>query len=89
MSNQKGEIDSSRVPVEGAAGFGLLVMAAVVIYVLAPLRTLAVPALLGAAVIGMTLLAWRHRETRRFAIGGLVIAVIALVAVIVTQFVRS
>jgi len=89
MSDRKGEIDSSRIPVEGAAGFGLLAMAAIVIYVLAPLRTLAVPALLGAAVIGMTLLAWRHRETRRFAIGGILLAVIALVAIIVTQFVRS
>ena len=89
MADNKGEIDSSRIPVEGAAGFGLLAMAAVVIYVLAPLRTVAVPALLGAAVIGLTLLAWRHRETRTAAIGGIVIAVIALVAVIVTEFVRS
>ena len=89
MADNKGEIDSSRIPVEGAAGFGLLAMAAVVIYVLAPLRTVAVPALLGAAVIGLTLLAWRHRETRTAAIGGIVIAVIALVAVIVTEFVQS
>lgn len=86
---RKGDIDISRIPVDGAAGFGLAAMAAVVVYVLAPLRTLAVPAILGAALIGFTLLAWRHRETRPAAIGGIILAVLALVAVIVTQIVRS
>lgn len=89
MVDHKGEIDSSRVPVEGAAGLGLLVIAAVVIYALAPLRSLYVPMMLGGAIVAFVLMAWRHRETRPAAIGGIVLALIALAAVVVTQVLRS
>jgi hypothetical protein len=78
MTPFKGDIDSSRVPVEGAAGLGLLVIAAVVIYALAPLRSLFVSMVLGGALIAFVLIAWRHRETRPMAIGGIVLAVMAL-----------
>jgi hypothetical protein len=85
-NHPKGEIDSSRVPVEGAAGFGLLVMAAVVMYALAPLRALFVPLLLGAGIMGLVLLAWRHRETRPAAIAGIVIAALAVVTLVALRF---
>ncbi len=88
-NNRNGQIDSSRIPVDGPAGLGMVVMAAVVVYALAPLRTGLGAALLGGLVIGLSLLAIRHRETRRFAIGGIVLAVIALVAVVVTQLIHS
>jgi hypothetical protein len=82
----KSEFNISQVPVEGAAGFGLLVMAAVVIYALAPLRALFAPLLLGAAIVGLVLMAWRHRETRPAAIGGLVIAGIAVAVLVAIRF---
>jgi len=85
----KGEIDTSRVPVDGVAGLGLAVMAAVIVYAVAPLRALVAPVSLGALVIGLTLLAWRHRETRAVALGGLVLAAIALVAVVAALVVHA
>jgi hypothetical protein len=84
----KGDIDSSRIPVEGAAGLGMIVMAAVVVYALAPLRTGTVAALLGGLVIGFSLLAIRHRETRKAAAIGIALAAIALVVVVVGMLTR-
>jgi ABC-type Fe3+-siderophore transport system permease subunit len=89
LNNRDGQIDSSRIPVEGAAGLGLVVMAAIVIYALAPLRTGGVAALLGGLVVGLSLLAIRHKETRPYAIGGMVLAAIALAAVIVTWVIQG
>lgn len=81
MTNNNGEIDSSRVPVEGVAGLGLAAMATIVAYALPSLRALIVPVLLGAAIVGLTLLAWRHRERRAAAMGGLILLVVALTAI--------
>lgn len=83
MTVSTGEIRVNRAPGKGPAGFGLAVMSAVAVYAIAPFRGLAVPVLLGAAVIGLTLFAWRHRETRAAALGGLVLAAAALLVVAV------
>jgi hypothetical protein len=85
---RKGDIDSSHIPVDGPAGLGLVVMAGVVIYALAPLRMAGLATLFGAVVVGLSLLAVRHRDTRPAAIGGLVIAVVTLVLVAVAVLVR-
>jgi hypothetical protein len=88
MAPFKGEIDSSRIPVEGAAGWGLVVVAGVVVYALAPLRSALPMTLLGGAIVGLALLAVRHRETRPAAIGGIALAAIALLAVVIVSFLR-
>ena len=82
MATFKGDIDSSRIPVEGAAGLGLVAVAGVVVYALAPLRSAWLMTVLGGAVVGLALLAVRHHETRPAAIGGIVLAAIALLVVI-------
>jgi len=88
MAPFKGEIDSSRIPVEGAAGLGLVAVAGVIVYALAPLRSAWLTTILGGAVVGLALLAVRHRETRPAAIGGIVLAAIALVVVLLVPFLR-
>jgi hypothetical protein len=88
MATFKGDIDSSRIPVEGAAGLGLVVVAGVVVYALAPLRSAWLMTVLGGAVVGLALLAVRHRETRPAAIGGIVLAAIALLVVVLGPFLR-
>jgi hypothetical protein len=88
MAPFKGEIDSNRIPVEGAGGLGLVAAAGIVVYALAPLRSAGLATILGGAVVGLALLAMRHRETRPAAIGGMVLAAIALLAVVIVQFVR-
>jgi hypothetical protein len=82
MASFKGDIDSNRIPVEGAAGLGLVVAAGVVVYALAPLRSAWLTTVLGGAVVGLALLAVRHREIRPAAIGGMVLAAIALLVVL-------
>ena len=82
MAQFKGDIDSSRIPVEGAAGLGLVAVAGIVVYALAPLRSAWLATVFGGAVVGLALLAMRHRETRTAAIGGMALAAIALVAVL-------
>jgi hypothetical protein len=84
----KGDIDSSHIPVDGAAGLGLVVMAGIVVYAVSPLRMAGLATALGGLAIGAALLGIRHRETRPAAIGGLVIAVVALLALGVATFVR-
>jgi hypothetical protein len=88
MATFKGDIDSSRIPVEGAAGLGLVAAAGVVVYALAPLRSAWLTTVLGGAVVGLALLAARHRETRPAAIGGMVLAAIALLVVVLGPFLR-
>ena len=88
MALFKGDIDSSRIPVEGAAGWGLVVAAAVVVYALAPLRSALPMTLLGGAVVGLALLAVRHRETRPAAIVGIALATLSLLAVVIVTFLR-
>jgi hypothetical protein len=88
MAQFKGDIDSSRIPVEGPAGLGLVVVAGIAVYALAPLRSTGLTAILGGAVVGLVLLAMRHRETRPAAIGGIALAALALLAVVLVAFLR-
>jgi hypothetical protein len=44
--------------------------------------------MLGGALVAFARMAWRHRETRPAAIGGIVLAAMALAAVIATQIMR-
>ncbi|HUL73797.1 MAG TPA: hypothetical protein VLT86_11885 [Vicinamibacterales bacterium] len=70
----KGDIDSSHIPVDGVGGFGLLAVAAFVVYVVPPLRALGIPTVLGGATFGLALVAVRNRKTRGWAIPGAVAA---------------
>jgi hypothetical protein len=88
MAQFKGDIDSSRIPVEGAAGLGLVAAAAFVVYALAPLRSAWLATVLGGAVVGLVLLAMRHRETRPAAIGGIALGALALLGFVLVQFAR-
>jgi hypothetical protein len=88
MAQFKGDIDSSRIPVEGAAGLGLVVAAGVLVYALAPLRSAWLMTIVGGAVVGLVLLAMRHRETRPAAHGGIVLAALGLLAVGLVSFLR-
>ena len=89
MAQFKGDIDSSRIPVEGAAGLGLVAVAGVVVYAIAPLRSAWLATVLGGAVVGLALLALRHRETRAAALCGMVLAAIALLGVMLGEIGRS
>jgi hypothetical protein len=68
QESNRGDINISRIPVEGVGGLGLLAMAGIVTYFVEPLRWLGVATLAGGTVIGLVLLATRHRELRRLAI---------------------
>jgi hypothetical protein len=82
MATFKGDIDSSRIPVEGAAGLGLVAVAGVVVYALAPLRSAWLATVFGGAAVGLALLAVRHPETRTPALCGMALAAVALVVVL-------
>jgi len=66
--SDRGDINISRIPVEGVGGLGLLAMAGIVAYSIGPLRWLGIATVVGGTLIGLVLLATRHRETRRVAI---------------------
>ncbi len=79
----KGDIDSSRIPVDGVGGFGLLAMAAILVYFVPPLRAVGIPTVLGGVVAGLTLIAIRNRRVRTPAvIGALLAAAMFVVAVL-------
>jgi Flp pilus assembly protein TadB len=67
QESNRGDINISRVPVEGVGGLGLLAMAGIVTYFVEPLRWLGVATLVGGTIVGLVLLATRHRELRRLA----------------------
>jgi uncharacterized membrane protein YozB (DUF420 family) len=82
----KGDIDTSRIPVDGVGGFGLLAMAAITVYVVPPLRAIGVPTLLGGIVIGLTLVAVRNRRVRHRAVVGAVLAAVAFALAVLVAF---
>ncbi len=77
-----GEINISRIPVNGIGGLGLIAIAGIVAYFLPPIRTAGVPALLGGVVIGVSLVAMRNRQTRPWAITGAVAAAVAFIVLV-------
>jgi len=78
---RSGDIDISRIPVSGWGGLGLVAMAVVVSFGQPQLRWIGVVSLLGGAAIGLTLIAARNRRARHgAAIGGIVVALAAVVA---------
>jgi hypothetical protein len=82
----KGDIDSSRIPVDGVGGFGLLAMAAITVYVVPPLRAVGLPTLFGGLVVGLTLVAVRNRSVRGRAITGAVLAAVAFALAVLVAF---
>ena len=75
----KGDINISRIAVDGVGGLGLLAMAAIVIYLVPPLRAGGVPTVLGGVVGGLTLIAIRNPRMRTVAVVGALLAASALV----------
>jgi hypothetical protein len=78
----KGDIDSSKIPVDGVGGLGLLAMAAITMYVVPPLRAVGVPTVLGGVIVGLTLVAIRNRRVRTWAIVGALLATVAFVVAV-------
>jgi hypothetical protein len=73
-SNRSGEINVSKVPVEGIGGLGMVAAALFVAIAVPSLRWLSITALVGGAAIGLFLIGARNRRARRSAeIGGLVL----------------
>lgn len=70
-----GDINISKIPVDGIGGLGLVAGAVVIAIALPALRWLAIAALIGGAALGLFLIGSRNRRARRRAeIGGLVLA---------------
>ena len=70
-----GEINVSKIPVEGFGGLGLVIAAAGIAFATPALRWLAIVALIGGAGIGLFLIGARNRRARRGAeIGGVILA---------------
>jgi len=85
----KGDIDSSRIPVDGVGGFGLLAMAAITVYLVPPLRVIGLPTLLGGVVVGLILVAVRNRRVRGRAVAGAVLAAVAFALAVLVAFAQD
>ena len=84
----RGEIDISRIPVNGVGGLGLIAIAGITVYFLPPLRAVGVPTVLGGVVVGLTLVAIRNRRVRPLAAVGAVLAAAAFVAAVLAMLGR-
>lgn len=82
--NRSGDINISKIPVDGIGGLGLVAGAAVVAIAFPALRWLAIAGLVGGAAIGLFLIGSRNRRARRGAeIGGsILLAALAIAAFI-------
>ena len=78
----QGDIDSSRIPVSGVGGFGLLAAAAITVYFVPPLRAVGIPTVLGGIVVGLTLVAIRNHRVRTMAVIGALVAAAAFVVAV-------
>lgn len=75
-SNRSGEINVSKVPVEGIGGLGLVTAALFVAIAVPTLRWLSIAALIGGTAIGLFLISARNRRARRSAeIGGVMLLI--------------
>jgi hypothetical protein len=79
----KGDINISRIPVDGVGGVGLLAAAAIAVYFVPALRSVGIPTLLGGVIVGMILLAVRNPRARPWAIMAATLPAVALVGVII------
>ena len=76
-----GDINISRIPVDGIGGLGLVVMAGIVAFFMPALRWAAILALVGGTAIGLLLIGARNRRARRgAAIGGAILGLAVVVA---------
>ena len=80
QSNRTGEINVSKIPVEGIGGLGLVAGALFVAMVVPSLRWLAITALVGGTGLGLFLIGSRNRQARRSAEIGGAILVLAIAA---------
>jgi hypothetical protein len=76
--NRSGEINISKIPVEGIGGLGLVTAALFVAIAVPALRWLSVAALIGGTAIGLFLIGARNRRARRSAKMGGVVLLIAV-----------
>lgn len=82
--HKSGDINISKIPVDGIGGLGLVAGAAVVAIAVPALRWLAIAGLVGGAAIGLFLIGSRDRRARRGAeIGGLIL----LIAIVTGLFI--
>ena len=78
----KGDIDSSRIPVDGIGGLGLIAAAGIAVYFVPALRSVGVPTVLGGVILGLTLVAVRNRKARTWAVVGALVATVAFVVAV-------
>jgi hypothetical protein len=78
-----GDINISRIPVDGIGGLGLVVMAGVVVFSLPALRWVGFVAGVGGVATGLTLLISRHHRVRRAAIVLMALLALGLVGAVV------
>ncbi len=84
QDNRGSDINISKIPVSGWGGLGLVAMAVVMAFALPQLRWITIIALIGGGAIGLSLIAARNRRARHgAAIGGLLLALVAVVAAVV------
>ena len=81
----RGEINISKIPVEGVGGLGLVIAAAAVAYTLPALRSVGLIVLIGGLATGLTLLIARHRAVRRIAVVLMVLLALTLVGAFVVH----
>ena len=78
---RSGDINISKIPVDGIGGLGLVVMAGIVAFLMPALRWVAILALIGGTAIGLLLIGARNRRARRgAAIGGAILAFAVVIA---------
>ncbi len=78
----RGDIDSSRIPVDGIGGLGLIAAAGIAVYFVPALRSVGVPTVLGGVILGLTLVAVRNRKARTWAVVGALVATVAFVVAV-------
>ena len=79
---ERNDINISRIPVNGTGALGLVALAGVVTYVLPPLRAIGIPVIMGGIALGLTLVAVRNRQVRRWSLIGAAAAAVVCVVLV-------